>query len=112
ELVKAEALHPFARLVEVDRYFDFNLNLFSFPLLRSHYLDIGGCENASLNGSWIQVAADKHVSNPALRTVLAAIGAIVLLPLGIYFLVRAVKDPMRAYASARHHWDEGTVPAH
>ena len=43
---------------------------------------------------------------------LAAVGTIVLLPLGIYFLVRAVKDPMRAYASARKHWDEGTVPAH
>src|ERR1019366_780994 len=64
ELVKAESLHPFARLVEVNRYFNFNLNLFSFPLLRSHYLDIGGCENASLNGSWIQITADKHVSNP------------------------------------------------
>src|SRR5580704_8788088 len=52
------------------------------------------------------------LSNPTLRTVLAAIGAIVLLPLGIYFLVRAVKEPLRAYASARQHWDEGTVPAH
>jgi threonine/homoserine/homoserine lactone efflux protein len=52
------------------------------------------------------------LSNPTLRTVLAAIGAIVLLPLGIYFLVRAVKEPLRAYASARQHWDEGTVPGH
>jgi len=52
------------------------------------------------------------LSNPTLQTVLAAIGVIVLLPLGIYFLVRAVKDPMRAYASARQQWDEGTVPAH
>jgi threonine/homoserine/homoserine lactone efflux protein len=52
------------------------------------------------------------LSNPALQTVLAAIGAIVLLPLGIYFLVRAVKEPLRAYASARQHWDEGTVPGH
>jgi hypothetical protein len=60
ERVKAEALHPFARLVEVDRYFDFNLNLFSFPLLCSHYLDIGGCENASLNGSWILLAAPRR----------------------------------------------------
>ena len=52
------------------------------------------------------------LSNPTLQTVLAAIGVIVLLPLGIYFLVRAVKDPLRAYASARQHWDESTVPAH
>ena len=52
------------------------------------------------------------LSNPMLRTVLAAIGAIVLLPLGIYFLVRAVKDPLRAYASARQHWNEGSVPTH
>jgi L-lysine exporter family protein LysE/ArgO len=52
------------------------------------------------------------LSNPALQTLLAAIGAIVLLPLGIYFLVRAVKEPLRAYESARHHWDEGTVPGH
>ena len=52
------------------------------------------------------------LSNPTLQTLLAAIGVIVLLPLGIYFLVRAVKDPLRVYASARKHWDEGTVPAH
>lgn len=52
------------------------------------------------------------LSNPTLQTVMAAIGAIVLLPLGIYFLVRAVKEPLRAYASARQHWDEGTVPGH
>ena len=47
-----------------------------------------------------------------MQTVLAAIGVIVLLPLGIYFLVRAVKEPLRAYASARKNWDESTVPAH
>ena len=52
------------------------------------------------------------LSNPVLRTVLAAIGAIVLLPLGAYFLVRAVKEPLRAYESARHHWDEGSVHGH
>lgn len=49
---------------------------------------------------------------PELQTVLGVIGEIVLLPLGIYFLVRAVKEPLRAYASARRHWDETTVPAH
>ena len=52
------------------------------------------------------------LSNPVLQTVLAAIGAIVLLPLGSYFLVRSVKEPLRAYESARQHWDEGTVPGH
>lgn len=52
------------------------------------------------------------LSNPTLQAVLAAMGAIVLLPLGIYFLVRAVKEPLRAYASARQHWDEGSVPGH
>ena len=52
------------------------------------------------------------LANPTLRFVLAGIGLIVLLPLGIYFLVRAVKEPLRAYASARQKWDEGTVPAH
>jgi len=67
--------------------------LFSMVLLRSHYLL-------------------SDLSNPKLQSVLAAIGVIVLLPLGIYFLVRAVKEPLRAYASARQHWDEGTVPAH
>jgi threonine/homoserine/homoserine lactone efflux protein len=70
-----------------------DLILFSMVLLGGHYFF-------------------SDLSNPTLQAVLATIGIIVLLPLGIYFLVRAVKDPMRAYASARQHWDEGTVPAH
>jgi len=70
-----------------------DLVLFSLVLLGGHYLF-------------------SDLSNPTLQTVLAAVGVIVLLPLGIYFLVRAVKEPLRAYASARQHWDEGTVPAH
>ena len=70
-----------------------DLILFSLVLLGGHYLFF-------------------DLSNPTLRTVLAAIGVIVLLPLGIYFLVRTIKDPLRAYASARQHWDDGTVPAH
>ena len=53
-----------------------------------------------------------ELSNPMLQTVLAATGVIVLLPLGIYFVVRTVKEPLRAYASARQHWDEGTVRGH
>lgn len=52
------------------------------------------------------------LANPTLQTVLAAIGAIVLLPLEIYLLVRVVKEPLRAYVSVRQHWDEGTVPGH
>jgi len=70
-----------------------DLILFSLVLLGGHYLL-------------------SDLSNPTLQTILAAIGVIVLLPLGIYFLIRAVKDPLRAYASARQHWDEGSVPAH
>ncbi len=70
-----------------------DLTLFFMVLLGGHYLF-------------------SDLSNPTLQAVLAAIGVIVLLPLGIYFLVHAVKEPMRAYASARKHWDEGTVPAH
>lgn len=70
-----------------------DLLLFSVVLLGGHY-----------------VLSD--LSNPTLQTVLAAIGVLVLLPLGVYFLIRAVKEPLRAYTSARQRWDEGTVPAH
>src|ERR1700688_409824 len=70
-----------------------DLILFSLVLLGGHYFF-------------------SDLSNPTLRTILAAIGVIVLLPLGIYFVVRAVKEPLRAYASARQQWDEDTVPAH
>ena len=69
------------------------LILFSLVLLGGHYLF-------------------SDLANPTLKTVLAGIGMIVLLPLGIYFLVRAVKEPLRAYSSARKQWKEGTVPAH
>jgi arginine exporter protein ArgO len=55
-----------------------DLILFSLVLLGGHYLL-------------------SDLSNLTLQTVLAAIGIIVLLPLGIYFLVRSVKEPMRAY---------------
>ena len=70
-----------------------DLILFSMVLLGGHYFL-------------------SDLSNPKLQTVLLAIGVIVLLPLGVYFLVRAVKEPLRAYACARQHWDEGTLPAH
>jgi threonine/homoserine/homoserine lactone efflux protein len=69
------------------------LILFSLVLLGGHYLF-------------------SDLANPTLQTVLATIGLIVLLPLGFYFLVRAVKEPLRAYASARKNWGETTVPAH
>ena len=52
------------------------------------------------------------LSNPTLRTVLAAIGVIVLLPLGLYFIVRAVKEPLRPHTRASERWDKATVPAH
>jgi threonine/homoserine/homoserine lactone efflux protein len=52
------------------------------------------------------------LAGTALQTVLAAMGIIVLFPLAIYFLIRALKEPLRAYESARHHWNEGTVPGH
>ena len=67
-----------------------DLILFSLVLLGGHYLF-------------------SDLSNPTLRTILAAIGVIVLLPLGIYFLVRAVKEPLPAHASARQQWNEDTV---
>jgi L-lysine exporter family protein LysE/ArgO len=70
-----------------------DLILFSMVLLGGHYLF-------------------SDLSKPTLQSVVAATGVIVLLPLGIYFLAHAVKEPMRAYASARRHWDENTVPAH
>jgi threonine/homoserine/homoserine lactone efflux protein len=70
-----------------------DLVLFSLVLLGGHYLL-------------------SDLTNPALRTVLAAIGVILLLPLGLYFLVRAVKEPLRAYTRSRKRCDEGTLPAH
>jgi threonine/homoserine/homoserine lactone efflux protein len=70
-----------------------DLILFSLVLVGGHYLF-------------------SDLSNPTLQAALAAIGVIVLLPLGIYFLVRAVKEPVRAYARARQHWDQSAVPSH
>jgi threonine/homoserine/homoserine lactone efflux protein len=50
--------------------------------------------------------------SPSLRTLLAAIGVIVLLPLGIYFFIHAFKDPLQAYTAARQRSDAGDIPAH
>ncbi len=70
-----------------------DLILFSLVLFGGHYLL-------------------SDLSSPTLRTVLTALGVLILLPLGAYFLIRAVKEPLRAYASARQSRDERTVPAH
>jgi threonine/homoserine/homoserine lactone efflux protein len=70
-----------------------DLILFSLVLLGGHFLL-------------------SDLTNPTLQTVLAAIGVIVLFPLGLYFLVRAVKEPLRAYTRARKRWDKGSLPAH
>jgi L-lysine exporter family protein LysE/ArgO len=69
------------------------LSLFCLVLLSGHYLF-------------------SDLSNPTLRVVLASIGFIVLAPMGIYFLVRAAKEPLRAFACARQRWDESAAPAH
>ena len=68
-----------------------DLVLFSLALLAGRYL---------LHG----------LSNPKLQTVLAAIGAALLFPVGIYFLLLVFKDPKRAYKRARKRWSAGHVP--
>ena len=45
-----------------------------------------------------------------LRIILVAIGAAVLVPVGIYFLALAVRDHRKAYKSARRRWSEGPIP--
>ena len=49
--------------------------------------------------------------NPTVRVVLAAIGAVVLVPVGVYFVALALKESHRAYDSARRRWSEGPAPA-
>jgi L-lysine exporter family protein LysE/ArgO len=51
------------------------------------------------------------LSNPKLQLVLMAVGVVVLFPVGIYFLVLAVKEPSRAFATARQRWSVGPIPA-
>ncbi|HEY1210693.1 MAG TPA: LysE family transporter [Terracidiphilus sp.] len=50
------------------------------------------------------------LSNPKLQFSLLAIGAVILFPVGIYFLALAIRDPNRAYKSARRRWNEGSIP--
>jgi L-lysine exporter family protein LysE/ArgO len=70
-----------------------DLILFSLVLLGGHYFF-------------------SDLSNSTLQSYLEAVGGVVLLPLGIYFLFRAVKNPLCAFAIARKRWNETTVPAH
>ncbi|MGD0789746.1 MAG: LysE family transporter [Terracidiphilus sp.] len=51
------------------------------------------------------------LSNPKVQVILAAVGVAVLFPVGIYFLVLAVKEPRHAFSSARRRWSEGPIPA-
>ncbi len=49
--------------------------------------------------------------NPKVQVILAAVGVVLLLPLGMSFLVLAVKSPRHALNSARRRWSEGPIPA-
>lgn len=69
-----------------------DLLLFSLALLGGHYLL-------------------PDLATPKLRIIFAAIGAIVLFPVGGYFLALAIKDPGRAYKEACKRWCGGPVPA-
>jgi len=51
------------------------------------------------------------LSNPRLQFFLLAVGAVILFPVGIYFLALAIRDPHRAYKSARRRWSKGSIPA-
>jgi threonine/homoserine/homoserine lactone efflux protein len=68
-----------------------DLTIFSLALLGGHYLL-------------------SDISNPALRTVLATISVIVLFPLGIYFLVRVVKQPLPVHTGGHKQWESSSVP--
>lgn len=70
-----------------------DLTLFSLALLGGHYFS-------------------RQLSNPTLQTVLAALGFLILLPAGIYFLALAAKEPKRSYKRARRRWARGPLPAH
>jgi threonine/homoserine/homoserine lactone efflux protein len=52
------------------------------------------------------------LSDPGLQTVLAAIGVVILFPVGIYFLVIAFREPHRVFKRARRRWGEGPIPIH
>jgi L-lysine exporter family protein LysE/ArgO len=70
-----------------------DLILFSLALLGGHYLL-------------------PDLSNPTLRTVLASVGGILLFPMGLYFLLRAVKKFPRIYSGNTKRADQSSVPTH
>jgi threonine/homoserine/homoserine lactone efflux protein len=51
------------------------------------------------------------LSNPKLQLILGAVGVVLLLPVGISFLILAVKSPRHTFNSARRCWSEGPIPA-
>ena len=53
----------------------------------------------------------RDLSNPKLQLFLAAVGVAILFPVGISFLVLAVKSPRHTFNSARRCWSEGPIPA-
>ena len=53
----------------------------------------------------------RDLSNPKVQLILAAVAVAVLFPVGVSFLVLAVKDPRHAFKSARRRWNEGPIPA-
>jgi threonine/homoserine/homoserine lactone efflux protein len=54
-----------------------------------------------LGGHWLT-----SLSNPTVQRGLAIAGALVLTPLGVYFLVRAFREPLRAYVQARKQMED------
>jgi len=66
-----------------------DLTVFSLALLGGHYLL-------------------SDISTPGLRTVLAAISVLVLLPLGIFFLLHAVKPPSPVQNGNNKRWESGS----
>jgi threonine/homoserine/homoserine lactone efflux protein len=51
------------------------------------------------------------LTNPKLQSILLSIGVVLLLPVGVYFLAIAFKEPRRAFNSARKRWRQGPIPA-
>jgi threonine/homoserine/homoserine lactone efflux protein len=52
------------------------------------------------------------LSNPALKVVMAAAGTILLIPVGGYFILLALRDPRKTFAKARKRLGREDLPAH
>jgi threonine/homoserine/homoserine lactone efflux protein len=52
-----------------------------------------------------------RLSSPRAHTVMEAVGALVLLPVGFGFLALAMSDPRKAYRRARRSWGKGSIPS-